>query len=148
VETPPDTKVEAPPDTKVEAPPDTKVEAPPDTKVETPPDTKVAPAVPVKLSFTSTPTKAEVWIDGELKGKTPVAVEVPAGARLVEIKAKGFETYTETVEAAADGKKDVTAKLKRLDRKTFRDQENAASEELDPEEGVGTNLEVPLPGKR
>jgi hypothetical protein len=147
VEPPPDTKVEPPPDTKVETPPDTKVEAPPDTKVETPPDTKVAPAGPVKLSFTSTPTKAEVWIDGELKGKTPLAVEVPAGARTVEIKAKGFETYTETVEAAADGKKDVTAKLKRLDRKTFRDQENAASEEIDPEDGVGTNLEVPL-GKR
>lgn len=29
-------------------------------------------------------------------------------------------------------------------RSSFRDEENAASEKLDPEEGVGTNVEIPL----
>jgi serine/threonine protein kinase len=144
---PPETKTEPPPETKVEPPPETKTEPPPEAKVETPPETKAEPptAAPVKLKLTSTPTKAEVWIDGALKGKTPLDVEVPAGSRTIEIKAKGYETYTETLEAAPDGKKEVSAKLKRADRKTFRDQENAASEDLDPEEGVGTNLEMPLP---
>ncbi|WAS98460.1 protein kinase domain-containing protein [Nannocystis punicea] len=150
----PDTKVEAPPDTKVETPPDTKVEAPPetppDTKVETPPDTKVEtppqPAGPVAIKVDATP-KAEVLVDGVSKGKTPLTLELTPGPHQFEFKAKGFENYLETLEVAAEGQKELKAKLKRVDRKSFRDEENAASEELDPEEGVGTNIEITRPKK-
>ncbi|MDC0719561.1 protein kinase [Nannocystis sp. bb15-2] len=151
---PPDTKVETPPDTKVDGPPDTKVDAPPetppDTKVETPPDTKVEtppqPVGPVAFAVEATP-KAEVFVDGELKGKTPLTLELSPGPHKIELKAKGFDTHTETLEVAADGQKELKAKLKRADRKTFRDEENAASEDLDPEEGVGTNIEITRPKK-
>ncbi|MCY1006609.1 protein kinase [Nannocystis pusilla] len=145
-ETPPDTKVEAPPDTKTdtppETPPDTKVETPPDTKVETPPQ----PAGPVAIKIDATP-KAEVLVDGVSKGKTPLTLELTPGSHQVEFKAKGFDNYLETIEVAADGQKELKAKLKRSDRKSFRDEENAASEELDPEEGVGTNIEITRPKK-
>ena len=144
-ETPPgDTKVEVPPgDTKTETPPgDTKVEAPPETKTDTPPQ----PAV-IKVSVSSTP-KAELFVDGVSKGKTPVEVELAPGPRKIELKAKGFQTHTETIEVKADGAKPLAVTLKKAERASFRDQENAASEELDPEEGVGTNVEIPLNKKR
>ncbi len=143
VETPPDTKVETPPDTKVETPPDTKVEAPPpDTKVETPPQ-----AAAVKLPVSATP-KAEVFVDGVSKGKTPIDLELSPGAHKIEIKAKGYQTYVEDVTVSSAAPAPIKATLVKADRKSFRDQENAASEELDPEEGVGTNVEIPLGKKK
>ena len=41
----------------------------------------------------------------------------------------------------------LKVKLKRTDRQSFRDQENAAADALDPEEGVGTNIEITRPKK-
>ncbi|MCY1062915.1 protein kinase [Nannocystis sp. SCPEA4] len=139
---PPETKVETPPETRVETPPETKVETPPETKVETPPQ----PPAPVTIQVDATP-KAEVFVDGVSKGKTPLALELLPGPHQFELKAKGFDTHVETLEVAAEGQKELKAKLKRSDRKSFRDEENAASEDLDPEEGVGTNIEITRPKK-
>jgi serine/threonine protein kinase len=143
----------APPDTKVEepAPPDVKVEEPTTAvKVEEPappPEVKVEePVGPVAIEVTSTP-KAEVFVDGVSKGKTPITLELTPGKHEFELKAKGYEPYVESLEVAADGQKELKAKLKRTDRKSFRDEENAASDMLDPEEGVGTNIEIVRPKK-
>ncbi|HEY8375173.1 MAG TPA: protein kinase [Nannocystis sp.] len=151
----PDAKGEAPPpDTKVEEPPpDTKIEAPPpDTKVEEPPppDTKAEePQTPglVAIKVESTP-KAELFVDGVSKGKTPITIEVTPGTHKLELKAKNYDPLEHTLEASHEGEKTLKLKLKRLDRQSFRDQENAASDALDPEEGVGAPIVIDLPAKK
>jgi hypothetical protein len=52
---------------------------------------------PARLAVTSTPKGAEVAIDGELKGTTPFADEVPAGEHMVRISLDGYITVERQV---------------------------------------------------
>lgn len=55
--------------------------------------------LPGKLSFESSPEGAQVLIDGELLGTTPLSAQpVPAGARELRILAERYLPYLETVE--------------------------------------------------
>jgi serine/threonine protein kinase len=152
--TPPDTKVDAVPDTKV-VPPDTKID-PPDTKVDPPdtkidpPDTKVDPKPPVEFSIDAVgPKKAEVFIDDVSRGKTPLKLDLSPGSHKFEIRAPGWNSHLETIEVAADGQKSLKPKLLRKVGGTSssggsinRDEENAASADLEPDKGVETKFEV------
>ena len=149
VEAPPDAKVEAPPDTKVEAPPDTKVDAPPDTKVDAPPDTKVeTPPQPatIKIRIEANARGAELFVGEVNKGKLPLDLDLPPGRHEVILKARGFEDLPQTIEASASGEKVVKAKMVRKVGAggINRDEENKASEELDPESHPGAKVEVPI----
>ncbi len=106
---------------------------------------------PVKFLVEAS-AKAEIFVDGVSKGKTPQKVSLPPGTHKFELKAPGFVPYEETIEVAADGQKSLKGKLV---RKTGtgggsggginRDEENAASNQLDPEnDAPTTKVEVPL----
>ena len=97
--------------------------------------------------------KAEIFVDGVSKGKTPQKVSLPPGPHKFELKAPGFLPYEETIEVAADGQKSLKGKLVRKTGGTGgasggginRDEENAASNQLDPEnDAPTTKVEVPL----
>ncbi len=149
VEAPPDTKVDAPPDTKVETPPDTKVETPPDTKVETPPETKVEtpPAsATIKIRLEANARGAELFIGEENKGKLPLDLDLAPGNHEVVFKARGFDDLPQTIEVSAAGAKVVKVKMVRKlgPGGINRDEENKASEELDPESHPGAKVEMPI----
>ena len=141
------------------APPDTKVE-PVDTKPsDTGSDTKVEPrplvdATPVEFAVDATP-KAEVVVDGVSMGKTPAKLPLASGAHKFEIKAPGFVSHEETIEVAADGQKSLKVKLVRktgggtgTSAGINRAEENAASDQLDPDnDAPTTKIEIPIKGK-
>jgi len=49
------------------------------------------------LSVVSTPSGAEVYIDGALRGRTPLTLSLPEGRYGVELRLAGYETYRATV---------------------------------------------------
>ena len=99
--------------------------------------------------------KAEIFVDGVSKGKTPQKLQLPPGSHKFELKAPGFAVYEETIEIAADGQKALKGKLVRKAAGTGsgsgginRDEENAASNQLDPEnDAPTTKVEMPLKPK-
>ena len=112
-------------------------------------------ATPVAFAVDATP-KAEIVVDGEVKGKTPLKLDLPPGSHKFELKAAGFVTHEEMIEVAADGQKSLKVKLV---RKTGggagagsgginRAEENAASDQLDPDnDAPTTKIEIPIKGK-
>jgi hypothetical protein len=50
------------------------------------------------LSVVSTPSGAEVYIDGALRGRTPLTLSLPEGRYGVELRLAGYETYRATVQ--------------------------------------------------
>ncbi len=108
------------------------------------------PSEPIDFLVEAT-AKAEILVDGVSKGKTPLKLPLLPGIHKFELRAPGFAPYEETIEIAIDGQKSLKGKLV---RKTGtgggsgginRDEENAASNELDPEnDAPTTKVEVPL----
>jgi eukaryotic-like serine/threonine-protein kinase len=176
---PPPTKVEPVPDTKaVEPVPDTKAATAGDVPVvdtagdATAGDTKAADPVdpsagtpvvepkppevkpdPVPVQFlVECYPKAEILVDGVSHGKTPQTLNLPAGPHKFELKAPGFLLHEETIEVAVDGQKSMKAKLVRRTGGSGginRDEENAASNQLDPEnDAPTTKVEIPLKPKK
>jgi len=45
-----------------------------------------------EVAITSTPTNAEVWVDGERRGSTPAALQLTALSHTIEIRQSGFAT--------------------------------------------------------
>jgi hypothetical protein len=64
-------------------------------------DTASAPAVaataPTSIMLESTPTGADVAIDGKFVGNTPSTVEVAAGSHQLTVSKKGFSDWTRTI---------------------------------------------------
>ena len=60
-------------------------------------------------------TDASVWLDGTIKGKAPMTVnDIPAGEHIVEIRAEGYETTSNTVSITGlDKTQTFTAELTR-----------------------------------
>ena len=66
------------------------------------------------LEIDSTPARAEVYIDGESFGRTPLAVDrVKKGRRTVRIKMTGYAEWNQAVNVAAGKTAEVSAKLAR-----------------------------------
>ncbi|GAB5603698.1 PEGA domain-containing protein [Thermus sp. FJN-A] len=53
---------------------------------------------PGTLSIASTPSGAEVHVNGALRGRTPLALSLPEGRYQVELRLSGYETYRAQVE--------------------------------------------------
>ncbi len=130
----------------------TAVETTPATVAETqdPP-----PSEPIEFLVEAT-ARAEILVDGVSKGKTPLKIPLLPGSHKFELRAPGFAPYEETIEIAVDGQKSLKGKLVRKTGGTGggsggginRDEENAASNELDPEnDAPTTKVEVPLKPK-
>jgi hypothetical protein len=94
---PPPPKVEP----KIEPKPVTPVEAPPK-----PPEPTEPP--PVTVTIASRPPGAEVVVDGETKGETPLRLTHKSGAPLhMELRKKGFEPYSEDLQPEKDLNVDI-----------------------------------------
>ena len=65
------------------------------------------------LRILSTPEGAEVRIDGELIGRTPVAHDAAAGDHVVEFRLKGYFDHKETMKAEGGREKIFSVDLKR-----------------------------------
>ena len=50
------------------------------------------------LSVASTPSGAEVYVDGALRGRTPLSLSLPEGRYGVEVRLSGYEPYRATVQ--------------------------------------------------
>lgn len=50
------------------------------------------------LAVTSSPSGAEVYVEGVLRGRTPLSLSLPEGRYAVELKAPGYEPYRATVQ--------------------------------------------------
>ncbi|GAX59732.1 hypothetical protein SCALIN_C04_0220 [Candidatus Scalindua japonica] len=63
----------------------------------------------------SEPSNAMVIIDGTESGNTPAKItDLEPGKHIVEIRMKGYETWTESVEANVDKESSITAVLRKL----------------------------------
>jgi hypothetical protein len=79
----------------------TPVEAPPK-----PPEPTEPP--PVTVTIASRPPGAEVVVDGETKGETPLRLTHKSGAPLhMELRKKGFEPYSEDLQPEKDLNVDI-----------------------------------------
>lgn len=56
-----------------------------------------APAAQTSLSIDSTPTGADIEIDGAFVGNTPSTVAVAAGSHQIAVKKKGFTAWSKTL---------------------------------------------------
>ncbi|MFO0620073.1 MAG: protein kinase [Polyangia bacterium] len=73
-----------------------------------PQPTKVAEAGPVYLMITTKPPGAEVVVDGEVRGITPLRISQKKGQPMhLELRRKGFESYAEDMQPEKDQDVDV-----------------------------------------
>ncbi len=105
-------------------------------------DTPPEPAL-ISYKIESSPKGAEVKIDGESKGKTPLELELAPGEYKISLKLSGYRSSKKTV-TLAEGKKPKPLKLTL--KKTTKKANNSENVEIDPEEGVVTKFEVPRGG--
>ena len=96
---------------KVDTPP--KVDTPtvtPQVRIDTPPP----PPATVSLLVTSKPPGADVVVDGDVKGITPVRFVHKRGATLaLEVRKKGFESFTQELSPEKDEVVDVKLEKER-----------------------------------
>ncbi len=69
-----------------------------------------------RLNLSSTPSGAQVYIDGQIAGNSPLAVNIAAGRHTVEFKRSGYETATATVDVRAGGTATYNAILAQIRR--------------------------------
>jgi len=63
------------------------------TPLASTPEASSGGATPIKVSFTSTPSGADIEIDGNFVGDTPSSVELATGDHSVVIKKAGYNTW-------------------------------------------------------
>jgi len=54
------------------------------------------------VAVSSRPAGAEVLVDGQLRGRTPIELELTAGQRALEIRLRGYNAWRDTIAVAAD----------------------------------------------
>jgi hypothetical protein len=70
-------------------------------------------AAPPLVIINTNPTGANVWVDDQLIGRTPLEHEVSAGSHTVRVASDGFVPQTRTVTAVAGVKESVEINLAR-----------------------------------
>ena len=67
-----------------------------------------------KLRVVSTPDKAEIRIDGQLRGKTPITInDIDLTAQKVELRLAGYQPYSQPLAWPSNGEIDIDAKLQK-----------------------------------
>jgi hypothetical protein len=72
------------------------------------------------LFVVSTPLKAHVYLDGALKGLTPLMLSATPGTHTIQLKLSGYSEWKSTVEAPVGGTKTVSAILEETDVNLIR----------------------------
>jgi hypothetical protein len=67
----------------------------------------------VKCNFSSTPSGADIIIDGKYVGNTPSEIGVRTGTHVVVISMPGFAEWKRELTVAADSLVNVTASLQK-----------------------------------
>jgi hypothetical protein len=65
------------------------------------------------VDFQSSPESAEVFVNGEFRGSTPVRLNLAAGTHTIELRLPGFETWTRELVVVAGDETRVAARLER-----------------------------------
>lgn len=68
-------------------------------------------AASAKLTIISTPSGADIEVDGVFLGSTPSDIAVTSGSRVVKISKKGYIPYERTIQAQPDGSQRINADL-------------------------------------
>jgi hypothetical protein len=63
------------------------------------------------VQFTSVKDPAEVYVDGEFRGSTPVQLQLAAGTHTIEYRLAGYENWTRDLVVVAGDDTRVTAVL-------------------------------------
>jgi hypothetical protein len=63
------------------------------------------------VEFESSPGSAEVYVDGEFRGSTPVRLQLAAGTHRVEIRLPGFQSWSRDLVVVAGDDTRVAARL-------------------------------------
>ena len=69
------------------------------------------PVIAVRLSLQGKPADAEVLIDGVVRGKAPLALELPATRHAIEIRAAGHQPFTTEIDLASTAMRSVDFEL-------------------------------------
>ena len=72
------------------------------------------------LYVMSTPLKARVYLDGALKGLTPLMLSAAPGTHTLQLKLSGYSEWKSTVEAPVGGTKTISAILEETDVNLIR----------------------------
>jgi len=67
-----------------------------------------------KLTITSTPTGADIEVDGAFLGSTPSDISVASGSRTIKISKKGYIAYQRTIQAQPGGSQRIAADLEAI----------------------------------
>ncbi|HEY0591016.1 MAG TPA: PEGA domain-containing protein [Thermoanaerobaculia bacterium] len=70
----------------------------------------------VHVVFESSPTGAEVWVDGEFIGSTNLGYGLAPGKRVIEMRLGGFETWRRELTVREGSPTHVRADLKPIPR--------------------------------
>jgi TPR repeat protein len=87
----------------------------PSTSTETPQDQSAVASKPGKLSVTSTPSGADVSVDGSFVGNTPSVLSLAPGKHLFVISAKGFHEWTRELLVNGGSEISISATLEKND---------------------------------
>jgi len=63
------------------------------------------------VEFNSTKDPAEVYVDGDFRGSTPVRLQLASGTHTVEYRLAGYQTWTRELVVVAGDRTRVTAVL-------------------------------------
>ncbi len=69
------------------------------------------PPAEARLSVTTEPEGAVVWLDGFRLGKAPVSGSFSPGTRQLRVEAEGYQTYEEQIELAPGGERNIKVSL-------------------------------------
>lgn len=72
-----------------------------------------APPPAATVQFSSSPDPAEVFIDGQYRGSTPVSLQLAAGPHTIEFKLEGYQTWTRELVVVAGDDTRVASTLQR-----------------------------------
>ena len=65
------------------------------------------------VEFRSSPDSAEVFVNGEFRGSTPVRLNLAAGRHTIELRLPGFKTWERELVVVAGDETRVAARLER-----------------------------------
>ena len=104
------------PPTTLPTPPEASDEAAPQEETEDKQPAQADPAAPVgRLRVTSSPPGAQVFIDDEEAGETPLTLPgVPVGSYRVEVRRDGYKPYSETARVEENGLLTISPALEPL----------------------------------
>jgi PEGA domain len=66
------------------------------------------------IDFASTPSGAEILIDGSFVGDTPSRLRVPAGRHTIAIRLSGYETWTQSIQVEPGSQATIQRTLKSM----------------------------------